>query len=26
MTEATNHYGATAARIHGKPGRETRPA
>ena len=26
MTEATNHYGATAARIHGRPGRETRPS
>ena len=26
MTEATNHYGATAARRHGRPGRETRPA
>ena len=26
MTEATNHYGATAARSHGRPGRETRPS
>jgi aminocarboxymuconate-semialdehyde decarboxylase len=26
MPEETNHYGATAARAHGKPGRETRPA
>ncbi len=26
MAEETNHYGATAARIHGRPGRETRPA
>ena len=25
MTEHTNHYGATAARPHGRPGRETRP-
>lgn len=25
MTEPSNHYGATAARAHGKPGRETRP-
>jgi aminocarboxymuconate-semialdehyde decarboxylase len=25
MTEETNHYGATAARRHGRPGRETRP-
>ena len=25
MTEETNHYGATAARTHGRPGRETRP-
>ena len=26
MTEETNHYGATAARTHGRPGRELRPA
>ena len=26
MTEQTNHYGATAARTHGRPGREVRPA
>ncbi len=26
MAEETNHYGATAARTHGRPGRETRPA
>ena len=26
MTEVSNHYGATAARSHGRPGRETRPA
>ena len=26
MTEETNHYGATAARAHGRPGRELRPA
>ena len=26
MTEETNHYGATAARVHGRPGREIRPA
>jgi aminocarboxymuconate-semialdehyde decarboxylase len=26
MTEETNHYGATAARAHGRPGREIRPA
>ena len=26
MTEATNHYGPTAAREHGKTGRELRPA
>jgi len=26
MTEETNHYGPTAAREHGRPGRETRPA
>jgi aminocarboxymuconate-semialdehyde decarboxylase len=26
MTEPSNHYGATAARAHGRPGRETRPA
>ncbi|MDO9710097.1 amidohydrolase family protein [Paracraurococcus lichenis] len=26
MTEETNHYGATAARVHGRPGRETRPS
>lgn len=26
MTGPSNHYGATAARIHGRPGRETRPA
>ena len=25
MTEETNHYGPSAARTHGKPGRETRP-
>lgn len=25
MAEESNHYGATAARAHGKPGRETRP-
>ncbi len=25
MTEETNHYGATAARTHGRPGREVRP-
>lgn len=25
MAEASNHYGATAARVHGRPGRETRP-
>ncbi len=25
MPEATNHYGATAAREHGRPGREVRP-
>lgn len=25
MTEETNHYGPTAARAHGRPGRETRP-
>jgi aminocarboxymuconate-semialdehyde decarboxylase len=25
MTEETNHYGATAARRHSRPGRETRP-
>ena len=25
MTEETNHYGATAARAHGRPGRELRP-
>jgi aminocarboxymuconate-semialdehyde decarboxylase len=25
MAEASNHYGATAARAHGKPGREMRP-
>ena len=26
MAEQTNHYGATAAREHGRPGREVRPA
>ena len=26
MAEETNHYGATAARTHGRPGRETRPS
>ena len=26
MTDETNHYGATAAREHGRPGREVRPA
>ena len=26
MTEPSNHYGATAARRHARPGRETRPA
>ncbi len=26
MAEETNHYGATAARQHGRPGREVRPA
>ena len=26
MAEESNHYGNTAARSHGKPGRETRPA
>ena len=26
MAEETNHYGATAARAHGRPGREIRPA
>ena len=26
MAEETNHYGATAARTHGRPGREIRPA
>ncbi len=26
MPEQTNHYGATAAREHGRPGRELRPA
>ena len=26
MAEETNHYGATAAREHGRPGREVRPA
>ena len=26
MAAETNHYGATAARVHGKPGRETRPS
>ncbi|MBW8267965.1 amidohydrolase family protein [Caldovatus aquaticus] len=26
MSEPTNHYGPTAARAHGRPGRETRPA
>lgn len=26
MTEPDNHYGPTAARAHGRPGRETRPA
>ena len=25
MAEETNHYGATAARAHGRPGREVRP-
>ena len=25
MAEETNHYGATAAREHGRPGREARP-
>jgi aminocarboxymuconate-semialdehyde decarboxylase len=25
MAEHSNHYGATAARVHGRPGRETRP-
>ncbi len=25
MAEETNHYGATAARVHGRPGREIRP-
>ncbi len=25
MTEETNHYGPTAARVHGRPGREMRP-
>ena len=25
MSEVTNHYGATAAREHGRPGREVRP-
>jgi len=25
MAEETNHYGATAARTHGRPGREVRP-
>ena len=25
MTNETNHYGATAARTHGRPGREVRP-
>jgi len=26
MAEATNHYGVTAARAHGRPGRDVRPA
>jgi aminocarboxymuconate-semialdehyde decarboxylase len=26
MAEETNHYGATAARTHGRPGREVRPS
>jgi len=26
MADETNHYGATAARAHGRPGREVRPA
>lgn len=26
MADETNHYGATAARTHGRPGRELRPA
>ena len=26
MADETNHYGATAARAHGRPGRELRPA
>jgi streptogramin lyase len=26
MTEQSNRYGPTAARTHGRPGRETRPA
>jgi aminocarboxymuconate-semialdehyde decarboxylase len=26
MAEETNHYGATAARVHTRPGREARPA
>ncbi|HET6306414.1 MAG TPA: hypothetical protein VFG12_04470, partial [Rhodopila sp.] len=26
MAESTNRYGLTAARAHGRPGRETRPA
>ena len=26
MAEPTNHYGATAARVHGRPGRELRPS
>ena len=26
MSEETNHYGATAAREHGRPGREVRPS
>ena len=26
MPEETNHYGATAARAHGRPGREVRPS
>ena len=25
MPEETNHYGPTAARAHGRPGREVRP-